>query len=135
MPAAWSGELSEPWPCRSWLGLASPQTRSPVSQIFIHNRMDAGLNTLVSGRSSRTEAPLSPGGTSFLLHCSPPTPPPSSAHHLLLPSIPLLPSLHHSEGQALATGGRTRSFPPSPRDFGGGQRAQQGEAKQRIKVW
>lgn len=87
MPAAWSGELSEPWPCRSWLGLASPQTRSPVSQIFIHNRMDAGLNTLVSGQSSRTEAPLSPGGTSFLLHCSPPHPAP-----ILCPSSP--PSEH-----------------------------------------
>lgn len=89
------------------------------------DRMDVRLNTLVSAGGAGPRLPLA--SRYFLLFQT-------SAQHLLLPIIPTSCHLYHSKGQALAREGWTSVLPSSPKDFGGGQRAQQGETKQQIKV-
>lgn len=92
--------------------------------------MDVRLNTLVSAEGAGRRPPLAPVVHVLLLQTLSLQP---SAQHLLLLTISTSCHLSHSKGQALAREGWT-SFSFSPKDFGGGQRAQQGETKQRIKV-
>lgn len=110
--------------CRS---RPDPQPSSPIAESSLMTGWDVRLHTLVSGWRNGTEAPISPGGTSLSRTVLSPA---------LCPSSPssdhphLLPSLHHCEGQALAREGWTSVLPILSQGFGGGQRAQQGEAKQ-----
>lgn len=93
--------------------------------------MDVRLNTLVSAGGAGRGLPLAlvelllPRMFSFQ----------PFAQHLLLLTTPT--SCHHSitpKGKLWQERAGPQSFPSSPKDFGGGQRARQGETKQRIKV-
>lgn len=94
MPAAWS------WSSAPGL---SPNPvhpgQRPGQAVVTHDRVGCQVEYISVRLEEQEEAPISPGGTSSLPHCSLPALCPSSS-----PSDHpcLLPSLHHSEGQALA---------------------------------
>lgn len=92
--------------------------------------MDVRLNTLVSAGGAGRRLPLSLVVLAPLPDFLQPF-----AQHLLLRTIPT--SCQHSiipKGKLWQERAGPQSFPSSPKDFGGGQRAQQEETKQRIKV-
>lgn len=77
---------------------ASPQTSSLIGRVFIHDRMGCQVEYISVRLRSRRKLPLA----LVVLPLSPPL-----VRHLLLCPPHLLPSLHHSKGQALARGGQT----------------------------
>lgn len=113
---------------------ARPWAQQPDGRILTHSLTHSGqdecqVEYISVSWKSRTEAPISPMALPSLPDpVSPALCPASPTDHLhLLPSIT-------PKGKLWQEKAGPQSFPSSPKDFGGGQRAQQGETKQRIKV-
>lgn len=102
---------SQPHP--SW---PDPLSSGLVSRVVTQDRMGCQVEYISVRLEEQAEAPISPGGTSSLPHCSLPALCPSSS-----PSDHpcLLPSLHHSEGQALARESWTSVLPILSQGFRG----------------